>query len=115
MEATGSPELLNRYTICASDAIAGIAALNLEGTIMRLLCFLFLVLFLAAVGLFAYHNQQDVTLQLFNWTITASEAVIIGVAYLLGMLSGWSVWGMLRRSLREVSNYAQEHLTAPGK
>jgi hypothetical protein len=88
------------------------APLKLEGTIMRLLCFLFLVLFLAAIGLFAYYNQQDMTLEIFNWSITASVAAVIGVAYLLGMLSGWSVWGMLRRSLREVSTYAQEHLTA---
>jgi predicted ribosomally synthesized peptide with SipW-like signal peptide len=78
---------------------------------MRFLCFVFLVLFLAAVGVFAYFNQQDVTLQVFNWTVTASVALVIGVAYLLGMLSGWTVYGMLRRSLREVSNYAQENLT----
>ena len=70
-----------------------------------------LLLFLAAVGLFAYYNQQDVTLKFFNWDITASLAAVIGVAYVLGMLSGWSVWGMLRRSLREVSDFAEERLT----
>jgi uncharacterized integral membrane protein len=79
---------------------------------MRFLCFLFLVLFLGTVGLFAYFNQQEVTLHVFDWSMTASLAAVIGAAYVLGMLSGWTVWGMLRRSLREVSGYARETLTA---
>src|SRR5262245_58153421 len=113
MKATASTGRPNRYAICTSNDNGGHRASPIvEGPIMRLVCFLFLVLFLAAVGLFAYYNQQDVTLQILNWDITASLAAVIGVAYLLGMLSGWSVWGMLRRSLREVSDFTQERLTA---
>jgi hypothetical protein len=79
---------------------------------MRFLCFVFLVLFAGAVAAFAYYNQQELTLQFLDWTITSSVATVIGVAYLLGMLSGWSVWGILRRSLREVSGFAEERLAA---
>jgi hypothetical protein len=84
----------------------------LEVTTMRFLSFLFLMLFAGAVAAFAYFNQEKLTLQIANWSITASVAAVIGVAYLLGMLSGWSVWGILRRSLRNVSDYADEQLAA---
>ncbi len=65
---------------------------------MRALCFLFLLVFVAAVGAFAFFNQQAVSLRFFDWSMTTSVALVAGAAYLLGMLSGWTVVGMLRRS-----------------
>ncbi len=70
---------------------------------MRVLCFLFLIVFAAAVGAFAYQNQQDVPVTFLKWGATGSVAVIAGVAYVLGMLSGWSVIGLLRRSFHRVT------------
>jgi uncharacterized membrane protein YciS (DUF1049 family) len=70
---------------------------------MRFLCFLFLLAFAGAVGAFAYFNQESVSLRFFEWSATYSLAAVVGVAYLLGMLSGWSVVGMLRRSLGRVT------------
>ena len=70
---------------------------------MRFLCFLFLLLFAGAAGVFAYQNQQEITLTFFEWGTTASIALVVGAAYLLGMFSGWSVIGMLRRSIDTVS------------
>lgn len=70
---------------------------------MRLLCFLFLVVFAGAVGGFAYYNQDEVTVRFLNWSTTASLAHLAAVAYGLGMLSGWTVVGMLRRSIRRVT------------
>jgi uncharacterized integral membrane protein len=69
---------------------------------MRLLYLLFLVAFAGAVVIFAYQNQEEVHLRFFDWTLAASIALIIGVAYALGMLSGWTVVGMLRRSAKEL-------------
>jgi hypothetical protein len=69
---------------------------------MRLLCFLFFLAFVGAVGLLAYQNQQDVSLMVLNQSITTSVAILVGVAYLAGMLSGWTVVGMLRRSLKRM-------------
>ena len=71
---------------------------------MRFICFLFLVVFAGAVGAFAYFNQSEVTLRFLDWSKTASLAQVIGAAYGLGMLSGWTVVGMLRRSLRRVAD-----------
>jgi hypothetical protein len=69
---------------------------------MRLLCFLFLVAFVGAVGLLVYENQQEVPLKLFNHSITTSVPILVGLTYLAGMLSGWTVVGMLRRSFKRV-------------
>jgi hypothetical protein len=70
---------------------------------MRLVCFLFLLAFVAAVAWLAYENQQDVTLTLFNQGVTTSVALLVGLTYLAGMLSGWTVVGMLRRSFKRVT------------
>jgi hypothetical protein len=71
---------------------------------MRFLCFLFLVVFAGAVGVFAWQNQQEVTVGFFDWGVTASVAAVVGIAYVLGMLSGWSVVGMVRRSIHRVTD-----------
>jgi uncharacterized integral membrane protein len=67
---------------------------------MRLFSFLFLLAFAGAVGLFAWQNRQEVTLNFFQWSVTADMALILGAAFLAGMLSGWSLLGMLRKSAR---------------
>jgi uncharacterized membrane protein YciS (DUF1049 family) len=69
---------------------------------MRLLYFLFLLAFAGATALLAYENQQEVTLTFFNRTISTSVPMLLGLTYLAGMLSGWTVVGMLRRSLARV-------------
>jgi uncharacterized membrane protein YciS (DUF1049 family) len=71
--------------------------------VVRLLYFLFLVLFAGAVGAFAYFNGQGVELRFLEWRGTYSLAGVIGAAFGLGMVSGWSIVGMLRRSLRRVT------------
>jgi uncharacterized membrane protein YciS (DUF1049 family) len=71
---------------------------------MRVLCFLFLVLFAGAAGAFAWFNQQDVTLQFFDRAITLNISALIGIVYALGMLSGWTVVGMVRRSIHRVTD-----------
>ena len=45
---------------------------------MRLLCFLFLVLFAAAVAAVAYYNQEPATIRVADWTFTSSLATIVG-------------------------------------
>lgn len=75
---------------------------------MRLVCFLFLLAFGGAVALLAYQNQQAVELDFFQWKITTNVAALAGIAYALGMFSGWTVVGMLRRSFHRVSDYPVE-------
>jgi uncharacterized integral membrane protein len=69
---------------------------------MRSLCLLLLALFAAAVGFFAWQNHDDVTLKFWDRDLTVSLALVVAGAYLLGMLSGWTVVGMLRRGVERV-------------
>jgi hypothetical protein len=67
---------------------------------MRFLCFLFLLAFAGAIGLFAYQNQeQEVTVKFWEWSITAAFPLIAGALFLIGMFTGWTIVGMLRRSV----------------
>jgi len=69
---------------------------------MRLVYFLFLCVFVGAALLLAYENQQEVSLTFFNNTIRTSVPMLVGLTYLAGMASGWTVVGILRRSLNHV-------------
>jgi hypothetical protein len=70
---------------------------------MRALSFLFLVAFLGAVGVFAYLNNHSVAVNLFGRVMDVWVPLLTGAVYLLGMLTGWAVVGMLRRSWARVA------------
>jgi len=81
---------------------------------MRILCFLFLALFIAVVAAVAYYNQEPATIRLAEWRFTSTLAVIVGAAYVLGMLSGWTLLRMLRRSARSVAGTLEHRHLARG-
>jgi putative membrane protein len=70
---------------------------------MRYLIGALLVLFLAAIAVFALQNINTVIVTFLNWKIEAPFAIVAVVIYLLGMVSGWSVVSFIRRSIRRVS------------
>jgi len=70
---------------------------------MRYIYFIILVLLLAAVVVFAVQNHEVVTVRFLNNSVSSSMPLLIGAVYLLGMLSGWTVVGFLRHSLRKVA------------
>jgi lipopolysaccharide assembly protein A len=72
---------------------------------MRVLYAIALLLFAGVIALFAYQNQEAVTLTFLQGNIVWPLALVIGVVYALGMLSGWSVFGFLRRSWHEVAEH----------
>jgi putative membrane protein len=71
---------------------------------MRMFLGVILLVFLGAVGVFALQNTQAITVQFITWSVTAPLAFLAVVIYLLGMLSGSSVVGFVRRSIRGVSS-----------
>jgi uncharacterized integral membrane protein len=79
---------------------------------MRAICLIFLLVFLGAVAAFAYQNQHEVSVTFLQWSVTRSVALVIGAAFLLGMLSGWTVVGVLRRSVDHVTSgpVGREHV-----
>jgi uncharacterized integral membrane protein len=76
---------------------------------MRVVYFLFLLVFVGAVGAFAYYNQQPVTVRLLEWSLETNVALVAFAAYGLGMLSGWTVVGMIRRSWDRVVEPTRSH------
>lgn len=70
---------------------------------MRAVCFLFLAAFVGVVGLFAYQNNRPETVTLWDRQWELTFPLVVGGAYLLGMLSGWTVVGLLRRSVYRVT------------
>jgi uncharacterized membrane protein YciS (DUF1049 family) len=70
---------------------------------MRFLCFLLLVIFVGAVIVFAMQNNEAIALRFFDRDLNLTMAQLVGAVYVLGMLTGWTVVGMLRRSLHRVT------------
>ena len=70
---------------------------------MRLVYLLILLLVLAAVVVFAVQNNQEVTLRYLDQSLSTTLPAVIAVVYVLGMFTGWTVVGFLRRSFRRVT------------
>ncbi len=70
---------------------------------MRLFYFLILVVVIAAVAIFAWQNDDTITLRYLDRSMTQPLPLLIAVVYVLGMLSGWTVIGFLKRSLQRVT------------
>jgi uncharacterized integral membrane protein len=88
--------------------ICGEWGLPSEDFAMRALYFCVLILIVAALAIFAYQNDESVTLQYFRRSITLPISLLIVVVYVLGMLSGWTVVGFLRRSWRRAMERPQK-------
>ena len=93
------PEILARMP---SDRLA--PSLQSGGILpMRTVLGLVLLAVLAAIGLFALQNMQTVVVKFATWTLTAPVAFLVVAVYLIGMVSGWTVMGFLRRSFNRVT------------
>ena len=79
---------------------------------MRFLCFLFLAAVVAVVVIFALQNQHVIHVGFFDYGLDASVAAVVGAAYVLGMLSGWSVIGMLKRSFHRMTEQPQQQYSS---
>jgi len=73
---------------------------------MRFVYAIVLLLFVAVIGLFAFQNQEPVTLTFLQGNLPPWPlALVIGLVYVLGMLSGWTVVGFLRRGWHKVAEH----------
>jgi uncharacterized integral membrane protein len=70
---------------------------------MRFFYLIVLLALLAAVGIFAVQNEDSVSIKYLDQTIAYPLALVVGVAYLLGMVSGWTVVGIFKRSFQWVT------------
>jgi uncharacterized integral membrane protein len=60
------------------------------------------VVFVAALVVFVLQNTESVSVSFFTWAIDLPIAVVVFVVYVLGALTGGSLYGLLRRSVAGV-------------
>lgn len=70
---------------------------------MRVIYFLLLLIFIAAVAVFAVQNKEDITIKYLDRSAELPLPVVVGGAYALGMFTGWTVVGLLKRSFQRVT------------
>jgi uncharacterized integral membrane protein len=75
---------------------------------MRFLSFLVLLALVGVVVVFAYQNRGAADVQFLSWGVSAPLAAVVGAAYGLGMVSGWAVVGLFRRSWRRLTEERRE-------
>lgn len=62
-----------------------------------------LVVFLGLVLLFAVQNLTNVEVFLLTWKLTMPKAALIVVSYVLGMVTGSALFGVLFRSVKRLA------------
>jgi lipopolysaccharide assembly protein A len=70
---------------------------------MRLIQAVAFLAFLGVLGLFALQNTSVITVSFWKWTLTGPVAILALAVYILGMVSGWTVFAFVQRSIRRVS------------
>lgn len=65
---------------------------------MRWLYTAIIVVFVLAIAIFLFQNTASVSVSFLGWGLTAPLAVIVLIVYVLGALTGGSLYGLLRRS-----------------
>jgi putative membrane protein len=61
------------------------------------------VLVLVAMIVFAVQNIETVKVSFIVWSVDAPQVFVILGTYVLGMLTGWGLVEVLKRTLREKS------------
>jgi lipopolysaccharide assembly protein A len=69
---------------------------------MRLVYFFMLLLLAGAVAVFVLQNNDLITLHYLGQSVECSPAILLGIVYLLGMVSGWTIFSWVRHSLQRV-------------
>jgi lipopolysaccharide assembly protein A len=68
---------------------------------MRWLNIIIVVLFALATAIFALQNLQTVTLAFLGFSVGVPLALLVVVIYVLGMVTGGSLFALLRRSIEK--------------
>ena len=68
---------------------------------MRWVYLAIVVVFVAAILIFASQNLGVVTMSFLGFSISAPLAILAAVVYALGAFTGGSLFGLLRHSFRE--------------
>jgi uncharacterized integral membrane protein len=68
---------------------------------MRWVYLIIVIIFVAAVVLFAVQNLGAVTMSFLGFSARAPLAILAAIVYVLGAVTGGSLFALLRKSVRE--------------
>jgi putative membrane protein len=68
---------------------------------MRWVYLVIVVVFFAASVIFVVQNRELVTMSFLSFGVRAPLAILIAVVYVLGAITGGSLYALLRKSVRE--------------
>jgi uncharacterized integral membrane protein len=67
---------------------------------MRWVYLIVVVLFVAAIVLFGFQNRDVVTISFLSFSVRAPLAILAVFAYVLGAMTGGSLFALVQRSVR---------------
>ena len=75
---------------------------------MRYVWLLIFLILLAIIGVFAFENSDPVPINYLDQSLSVQSihlpmSALIGGIYVLGMLTGWTVVGFLKRTVQHVT------------
>ncbi len=70
---------------------------------MRFLSGLFLLALVAGLGFLAYENNRETVLNAWTWQVGVPLPLLVLAVYVLGMVSGWWMVGLMKRSWQRVT------------
>jgi putative membrane protein len=68
---------------------------------MRWVYLIIIVVFVAAIVIFVIQNGEMVTISFLGFSLRAPLAILAAIVYVLGAITGGSLFALLRKSVRE--------------
>ena len=75
---------------------------------MRFIWFAVFLILVVIIGVFAFENSEPIPINYLDQSLSVQSihlpmSLLIGGMYVLGMLTGWTVIGFLKRTVRHVT------------
>ena len=68
---------------------------------MRWVYLIIVVVFVGAIVIFGIQNREMVTISFLGFSLRAPLAILVVIVYVLGAITGGTLYALLRKSLRE--------------
>jgi uncharacterized integral membrane protein len=96
-----TPVIDGRLLRFSLDVESDLAPTSLhQGPAMRFIQAALFLALLVTVGVFAVQNRDVITVNFLKWNLSQPVSIVTVAAYVLGMLSGWTVLTFARGTFR---------------
>ncbi len=60
----------------------------------------FTIIAFGATLIFSFQNRETISVSFLTASVEIPKVAVIGCSYLLGMITGWGLFGMMKHALR---------------